>query len=74
MTITLEPELESALNDSARQRGTTSEALALDVLRERFLGGRAQPRDEWERRLRALGKDCGVSPSDEQLGREALYE
>lgn len=32
------------------------------------------PRDEWERRLRAIGTDCGVSLSDEALSREELYD
>jgi hypothetical protein len=33
-----------------------------------------QPRDEWERRLLALAKDCGVSLADSALRRESLYE
>ena len=33
-----------------------------------------EPRDEWERRLLALGTDCGVSLSDEALSREEMYD
>lgn len=32
------------------------------------------PRDDWERRLFALGKDCGVSLPPEALTSEGLYE
>jgi hypothetical protein len=33
-----------------------------------------EPRDEWERRLRSIATDCGVSLTDEQLSREELYD
>jgi hypothetical protein len=33
-----------------------------------------QPRDEWERQLLGLAKDCGVSLPDWALSREAMYE
>jgi hypothetical protein len=76
MVITLSPELEAALTESARRLGVAPEALALNVLQDRFLSPAApiQPRDEWERRLLGVAKDCGVSLSDAALGREELYE
>ena len=76
MTITLSPELEAALNEAARREGVSPDTLALNALRERFLGpARAiQPQDEWERRLLGLAKDCGVSLSDDALSREELYD
>ena len=37
VTITLPPELEKAVTENARLRGTTPELLTLDVLEERFL-------------------------------------
>ncbi len=37
-------------------------------------GALPTPRDEWERRLLGLAKDCGVSLSDQAVSREALYE
>lgn len=45
--------------------------------RERLLAAAPppiQPRDEWERRLLGLAKDCGVSLSNDALSREALYD
>ena len=68
MVITLTPQLEAALSEQARRRGVAPETLALEALRERFLPAPAlEPRDEWERRLLGLAKDCGVSLSDEAL-------
>jgi len=76
MVITLGPELEAALNEVARRRGIAPETLALNTLRERFLGTPTpvQPQDEWERRLLGLAKDCGVSLPNSAVRREALYE
>jgi hypothetical protein len=76
MVLTLEADLEAALNDSARKQGVAPEALALNALRERFLSlaPPIQPQDEWERRLLGLAKDCGMSLSDAALSREELYE
>ena len=37
MVISLTPDIEAALTDEARERGTTPESLALDSLRERFI-------------------------------------
>ena len=33
-----------------------------------------EPRDEWERNLRSLAKDCGVSLSDLAVSSEGLYD
>jgi len=76
MVITLDPELDAALNELARRQKVAPEELALSALRERFLAPalRIQPQDEWERRLLEVATDCGVSLSDEALSREALYE
>ncbi len=75
MVITLGPELEAALSEHARRQGLAPETLALNALRERFLvAPLPQPRDEWERRLLGLAKDCGVSLSDASVSREALYD
>ncbi len=72
MTITLSPDLEAALSEQARQRGVSAEALALSILREKLSPPipPIEPRDEWERRLLAIGIDCGVSLSNEVLSRE----
>jgi len=75
MVINLSPELEAALNEQARRRGIGPEVLALDALRERFLAATPmQPRDEWERQLLGLAKDCGVSLPDSAFSREAFYD
>ena len=48
MVIHISPELEAALIESARSRGTTPDALAIGALRERFLPTMpaVEPRDE----------------------------
>ncbi len=75
MVITLDPELEAALNEVARYKGVAPEVLALNVLRERILSMHVLvPRDEWERGLLELALDCGVSLSNEALSREELYD
>jgi hypothetical protein len=76
MVITLGPELEAALNEMARRQGISPEVLALEVLRDRFLGPTPadEPRDEWERKLRQVATDCGVSLPDAALSSEGLYE
>ena len=76
MVISPEPELEAALNELARRQGVDPEVLVLNALRQRFLGRASalQPRDEWERRLLGLARDCGVSLPDSALSREAIYE
>jgi hypothetical protein len=76
MVITLGRDLESALNDLAHKKGAAPEVLALNALRERFLSAALQfePRDEWERRLLAVGTDCGVALSHEAVSTEGLYE
>ena len=35
---------------------------------------RLEPRDEWERLLRSIPIDCGVSLSNEALSSEGLYD
>lgn len=77
MVLSLTAELEAALCDLARRRGTSPEELALGALRAAFLSTSScvlRPRDEWERRLLAVAKDCGVSLSDEAVSSEGLYD
>lgn len=76
MVIELGPELESALNESARRQGITADVLAIRILRERFPASDASlaSRDDWEAMVLGLGTDCGVSLSDSALSSEGLYE
>jgi hypothetical protein len=76
MVIHLTPKLEAALNEQAQRRGVAPEALALDVLRDRFLpdAPAIEPRDDWERRLFGAALDCGVSVPDSALSSDGLYE
>lgn len=76
MVIHLTPKLEAAMNEQAQRRGVAPEALALDVLRDRFLpdAPAIEPRDEWERRLFGAALDCGVSVPDSALSSDGLYE
>jgi hypothetical protein len=76
MVITLGAELEAALSEAARRQGVAPEVLAVNALRERFLGltSALQPRDEWERGLLEAARDCGVSLPDAALSSEGLYE
>jgi hypothetical protein len=76
MVITIGSELETALNETARNRGISPETLALNALRERFLTSTraSEPRDDWERRLREAATDCGISLPDFAVSSEGLYE
>lgn len=75
MVITLDAELEAALKEAARRQGIEPEVLVLNTLRQRFpTPALLEPRDDWERGLRALAMDCGVSLSNEALSREEMYD
>ena len=76
MVITLGPELEAALSELSRRQGVPPEVLAIEALRDRFLAPAPadESRDEWERRLRQIATDCGVSLSNEAVSSEGLYE
>ena len=75
MVITLDPEVEAALNEVARYKGIAPEVLAYNVLRERILEMAVLvPRDEWERGLLELAQDCGVSLPDWAVSSEGIYD
>jgi hypothetical protein len=76
VVITLEPELEAALNQAALRRGVAPELLVLDALRQRFLQSSPAevPHDEWELKLLGMAREFGVSLPDSALSRQALYE
>jgi len=78
MTITLTPDIERMLMQEAEKTGTTPEALALVKLRAPapvdYRAALPPPRDDWERDLRSIAVDCGVSLTDEQVSRDSLYD
>lgn len=75
MVVTLEPKLAAAVKEQANREGAAPEALALKVLRERFLGtAPLVPRDEWERGLLAAARPWGVSLPDAALSSEGLND
>ena len=76
MVIKVSPELEAALNESAREHGVAAEILATNVLRDHFLsvGSALTPQDEWERAVLGLATNCGVSLPHSALSSEGLYE
>ncbi len=76
MVISLSTELEAALKEAAMRRGVAPEVLALNTLRDCFLGSApaVQPRDEWERGLLEAARDCGVSLPNSALSSEGLYD
>ena len=75
MEITLDPKLQAALSERARREGVAPETLAVNALREKFLvADTLEPRDDWERQLLSLARDCGVSLSDKAVSSEGLYD
>lgn len=74
MTLTLPEDLRAALEAWATIRQTTPEEVALDVLTRNLKPPPFVPRNEWERNLLAIGVDCGVSLTNEQLSREVMYD
>jgi hypothetical protein len=76
MNIAVPPEIELALQASAQVRGLTPEATVIELLRERLFPTRAPlvPQDDWERRILAMGRDCGVSLPAEALTSDGIYD
>jgi len=76
LTLALRPEVEAALQERARREGLSPESMALKILLEKLAPNPAlpEPRDEWERRLLAMGKDYGVSLSNEAVSSEGIYD
>jgi predicted transcriptional regulator len=76
LVISLPSDLAGALDELARQKGVTPEALVIDALRDRpdEPSPANDPRDDWERLILKAGSSCGVSPPNEALSSEGLYE
>jgi hypothetical protein len=76
MTIGIPPEVEKALTELAKERRIPPHLLAIDMLQEKLGLPRYDltPRNEWEERLLKIGRSRDLSPSDEALSREHLYD
>jgi hypothetical protein len=76
MVITLAPEIEAGLNDLASRQGVPPDVLVLEILRDRLraLNKECEPRDEWERLIKNVGTNCGISLPHSALSSEGLYE
>lgn len=75
MVVTLDPKLETAVQEQAHRQGVAPEELVLSILRERFLAvALLKPRDDWERGLLGAARPWGVSLSNNALSSEALYD
>ncbi len=69
MTITLTPELESAVAEEAQKRGLTLQEIVLDTLQNKFLPGMLfghteDTLDEWELEISAAALQVGLAPPD----------
>jgi hypothetical protein len=65
MTITLPPEVETALAEQARRRGTTPELLAVDCLRQRFVTPAPPPAPAGATLAESVAGHIGVLSSGE---------
>ena len=75
MVISLEPQLEAALKELAQRKGVAPEELAASTLREHLLvPPPLEPRDEWERSLLGVAKNCGVSLPNWAVSSDGLYD
>lgn len=76
-TVILPPELEDAVEEAARGRGLTVEAIVLDVLRKQFLPAAqtVEAEDalsEWEQMMQAAAAQIAAVSDGEQAGLAAL--
>jgi hypothetical protein len=83
MTIQLPADLETAVQQEAIRLGITPESLVEETLRQWLANGKSplpvseptlKPSDDWERRLLAIARPCGVALSNEALSSEGLYD
>lgn len=76
MQIDLNADWMAALEKFAAEKGVSPKD-AVKIILSRTLGPYMPPfvpKNDWERRLLAMGTNCGVSLTDEQVGREYIYE
>ncbi len=76
-TVTLTPEMEQAVEEAARERGLTAEAVVLETLRERFLPvvesvAAEDTLDEWEQMMQDAAAQIAAVSDGEHAGLAAL--
>ncbi len=80
MTLTLAPDIETLVTETARERGKTPGEFIDHFLRENLMPKPRQPingitpRDDWEERILKLGAPSGVSLSNEAVSSEGIYD
>ena len=76
MTLTLDPHLELALRERAREEGVSPETLVVKALWEKFVSRNPPiaPQDDWERDLLNIGRNAGTTLANDALSSEALYD
>lgn len=76
MTINLDAELEAKLTALAEANGMAPDEYVRLLLRQQVVPKAVRPLsdEEFERRLRSIATDCGVSLTNEQLSREEMYD
>lgn len=76
MMIEINAELEVALQESAKKKGMSAEALARQILGEKLKKNRKpfEPQADWEKLLMSAASDCGVSPPNSAFTRDELYD
>ncbi len=77
LTITLDDAVEQSLAAAASVAGQTQEGFLRQLILERIDSNSSSDvaaDNDWSQRLLAIGRPCGVSLTDEQLSREAIYD
>ena|SRR5687768_5007372 len=78
MTIHLSGPWNVIIANLANQQGTSSEAIVLAALRDKYGPDLDQPAGsadaDWESQVRGIGRDCGTSLTHEDVSRAALYD
>ena len=74
MTLDLNPELKTLLEERSSQLGTSPEEFVLETLRRTLTAPTPTPQEDWEALLMSVGSPAGVSFPDEATSRDSLYD
>jgi predicted DNA-binding antitoxin AbrB/MazE fold protein len=70
----LKPIVPLSLPDKARVTLTIDAERSISGTSGNPINGIIEPRDEWERQLLGVARDCGVSLQDTAVSSDGLYE